>query len=201
MQTAGFADAETALNAAFGAEHPWKNTVFVQSNDKAEFLNALTSGKDVVLNTDIVEIDDATFNGNGSTVTLAGSGTNDYGYLSFNPGKGAAADVKNLNVTGTGFVEVGHTDEKTKASIYTVENLVVEDMTATLCVNNGGENIGAAFAHYGTATLKDCVMNGTVAAKEGDTAYDASFVNGTDTTIDGGEYGRVWPKNQRAFML
>ena len=205
VQTKGFDNAQTALDTAFGEldenNHPWTNTVFVQSNDEAEILNALTSGQNVILNTDIVEIDDAAFDGNGSTVTLAGSGSKDYGYLSFNPGLGNSTTVKDLNVTGTGFVEVGHTSEKSKTNNYVVENLVVKDMTATLCVNNGGENIASAFAHYGTAILKDCVMNGTVSAKDGYTAYDASFVNGTATTIEGGEYGRIYMANQAAITI
>ena len=213
VQTAGFADAKTALDTAFGeitaANHPWSKTVFIQSNDEAEILGALTSGKDVILNTDIVNIDDTAFNGNGSTVTLAGSGagsgvvggTKDYGYLSFNPDGAVGCAVSNLSVTGNGFVQLGHTDEKNKAINYTAENLTIEDMTATLCVNNGGENIAAAFAQYGTGTLKNCTMTGTEALLDGYTAYDASFVNGTDTTIDGGEYGRIYMANQAAITV
>ena len=74
-------------------------------------------------------------------------------------------------------------------------------MTATLCLNNGGENIAAAFAHYGTGTLKNCTMTGTEALLDGYTAYDASFVNGTDTTIDGGEYGSIYMANQAAVTI
>jgi len=202
IQTAGFADAEEALNAGFGeitaTNHPWSNTIVVDANNETEILDALTNGKDVIVNTDIVNIDDTSFNGKGATVTLAGSGAvatdKNFGYLAFAPGKGNDTSVENLNVTGTGFVEVGHYKEGN--GTYTVNNLKITDLVATLCTENGGNYIAAAFAHYGTATLTDCIMKGTVALKDGYTAYDASFVNGTKTTIDGGEYGKIYLANQ-----
>ncbi|MBE6974050.1 MAG: hypothetical protein E7436_00945 [Ruminococcaceae bacterium] len=204
VQAAGFDNAEQALNAAFGDittnNHPWSNTVIVNTNNEAELLGALTSGQDVILNTDIVEIDDAAFNGNGTTITLAGAGNNggdkNYGYLAFAPGKGNDTKVENLNVTGSGFVEVGHYGEG--GGNYEINNLTITDLAATLAINNGGNNIAAAFSHYGTATMTNCVMTGTTATafSEGHTIYDAAFVNGTKTTIEGGEYGKIYLANQ-----
>ena len=199
VQTNGFATPEQALDTAFGtitaAGHPWSNTVLVQTNDETELKNALTSGKEVILNTDIVNLTDATYNGNGSKVQLAGSGTGSYGYLGFNPGKGEDVAVSNLTVNGVGFVEVGHHGQG--GGDYTIENLTVKGMSSTLAVTNGADKVTAAFAHYGNATMNNCVMTGTVATAEGYTAedtYDAGFVNSTKTVINGGEYGSfyVW---------
>ena len=36
---------------------------------------------------------------------------------------------------------------------YTVTNLIVEDLVATLAINNCGHNIAAAFTHYGKAVI------------------------------------------------
>ena len=124
----------------------------------------------------------------------AGDDDKQYGYLAFAPGKGNNTKVENLTATGSGFVEVGHYGEG--GGTYEVNKLTIKDMTATLCVNNGGNNIAAAFAHYGVATLTDCVMTGTVSVDPAFTAYDASFVNGTKTTITGGEYGKIYLANQ-----
>ena len=171
-------------------------------NDGAVNLNDALKAGDVIVSADSVSVSDTAFDGNGSTVTLAGvnNGTADeeakhYGYLVFAPTAGAVVEVEDLTVTGSGYVEFGHHKTATGGT-YTVNNLTIEDMTATLCVNNGGNNIAAAFGHYGTAILTDCTMTGTVAAKDGYTAYDAAFVNGTTTTIVGGKYGKVYLANQ-----
>ena len=205
VQADGFADAKTALDTAFGKitpdNHPFPLIIYIKTNNEAKFLSALETDAKVIILTDIVDVTKSEFDGKGEEVTLAGYGEGCYGYLSFTPGLGNPAEVKNLNVTGSGFVEIGHTNQKSKANIYVAENLSIKDMTATLCLPNGGKNIAAAFAHYGTATLKNCVMTGTVAAKDGYTNYDASFVNGTDTTIEGGEYGRIYIANQAAITI
>ncbi|MBQ7012122.1 MAG: hypothetical protein IJN63_10485 [Clostridia bacterium] len=190
VQTAGFADAATALTTAFGSDHPWKNTVIVAADNEAELLNALASGKDVILNTDIVEINETEFNGNEASVTLAGTGDDNYGYLAFVPEKGEDAKVENLTVTGTGFVEVGHYG--VGGGDYEINNLVLKNMSATLGVRDGANYVAPVFCHYGNAVMKDCVMTGATGTKAGYTAYDAGFVNGTHTTINGGEYGKIY---------
>ncbi|MBE6944948.1 MAG: hypothetical protein E7459_02535 [Ruminococcaceae bacterium] len=201
VQTEGFSDAETALNTAFGViddkNHPWAKTSIITTNDGNELLEALENGNDVYLNTDIVTIEETDFDGKGAEITLIaaggvkGSGESDYGYLSFNPGAGNTASVNNLNVTGSGFVEFGHHGTST-GGIYTANNLNVSDLVATLCITEGGNPVAAAFCHYGTATLKNCVMTGTTSANPAYKPYDASFVNGTKTTIDGSEFGKIY---------
>lgn len=198
VQAEGFADAQTALDTVFGdittENHPWTNTVMIESDSAEDLQNALNNGKNVVLTTDIVQLDVNEFDGKNATITLAGYGNGSYGYLAFLPDAGENVTVSNLNVTGTGFVEVGHYGEG--GGNYEVNNLVVKDMTATLCINNGGNNIAGAFSHYGIATLTNCTMTGTVSQKDGYTEYDAAFVNGTTTFIKGGKYGKVYLAHQ-----
>lgn len=140
--------------------------------------------------------------GNGSTIVTSGVGTApgayDYGYVGFIPAKGNDAVIKNLRVTGSGFVEIGHHDGKKAigGGDYTVTNLIVEDLVATLSINNCGNNIAAAFSHYGNAVMKDCVMTGTTTEKTGYKPYDIGLLNGTKTTIDGGKYGTMYIANQ-----
>ena len=142
-----------------------------------------------------------TFVGNGNTITANGNtttsapGTDDYGYVGFVPANGEDATVSNVTVAGAGFVEVGHYGVSTGGN-YAITNLTVKDLVATLAVNNGGNNIAAAFSHYGNATLTNCVMTGTTTEKEGFKPYDAAFVNGTKTTINGGKYGKVYLAHQ-----
>ena len=177
-----------------------------------EIQNAVTAGNNVIISADIntpentetlieapagkpIEVD-----GNGSTITTNGTGTAagssyDYGYVGFIPANGEDAIVSDIKVVGSGFVEVGHYATSTGGN-YTIDKLVVENLKATLAVNNGGNNIAAAFSHYGNATMTDCVMTGTTTVREGFKAYDAAFVNGTKTEIIGGKYGNVYLAHQ-----
>ena len=201
VQTEGFDDATTALNTAFGeitdTSHPWTDTVLVDGNNEAELLNALTSGKDVIVNTDIVTVETANdsgtvnFNGNGTDVTLAGAGDGSYGYLSFLPETNKDATVSNLSVTGSGFVEIGHYQTNVNG-VYTVNNLTIKDMTSTLANGDKGFTLGCTFAHYGKATLNNCVMTGAKSLDNAIIPVDAGFVNGTTTVVNGGEYGTVY---------
>lgn len=140
--------------------------------------------------------------GNGYTITTSGVGTapgsNDYGYVGFIPAKGEDAVVKNLKVVGSGFVEIGHHDGKQAigGGNYTVTNLIIEDLVATLAINNCGHNIAAAFTHYGKAVMTDCVLTGATSKRDTHKGYDAGFVNGTRTDINGGKYGRIFMANQ-----
>ena len=97
-------------------------------------------------------------------------------------------------------MEVGHYGTSTKGT-YTINKLNVNGLVATLAVNNGGNNIAAAFSHYGNATMTDCVMTGTTTLKEGFKPYDAAFVNGTTTSVVGGEYGYVYLANQAKVTI
>ena len=172
-----------------------------------DIAQAVQGGGDILIATDIVsneaenlfdagEGNAINVNGNGNTITTNGVGaeTGEYGYVGFIPGKGEDAVVSDVKVAGSGFVEVGHYG--VGGGNYTVNNMVIENLEATLCVANGSDLVSAAFAHYGTAVLNNCVMTGTTTVSAEHTAYDAGFVNGTTTTINGGEYGSMYVWSQ-----
>ena len=177
-----------------------------EADDAESVMDAVTTGKPVVVLTKDIEVEtpefllestgEVNFAGNGNTITTNGVGaeTGEYGYVGFIPGKGEDAVVSDVKVAGSGFVEVGHYG--VGGGNYTVNNLVIENLEATLCVANGSDLVSAAFAHYGTAVLNNCVMTGTTTVSAEHTAYDAGFVNGTTTTINGGEYGSMYIWNQ-----
>lgn len=211
VQTDGFDSAKEALDEAFGETNAtnvieWFGglSVVVENGTEEQMAeqisNALQSGQNVIVdeNVDIVTVEkdnngEYNYDAAGATVTLNGEGAGNYGYLSLAYDKDSKAVVENLNVTGSGFVELGH-HGGTQATInrgeYTVNNLVIKDFVATLGVS--GKNIASAFTHYGVATLTDCVMTGTTTEISGYKAYDAGFVNSTNTTINGGEYGKMY---------
>lgn len=218
VQTAGFEDvnengtaADEALNEAFGKitaeNHPWlgvaPNDAPTKLNvvgDADSVLEALQNGKDVYgeEGTDgelIIETTEAiSLDAEGAEVVLNGNtAEKKYGYLGFVPPKGEDVKLSNLNVTGTGFVEVGHHPVGTYGGgEYTLNNVEIKNLVATLAIGNNGNTLAPAFSHYGDATLNDCVMKGTTAGNSAATAYDAAFSNSTKTTIDGGEYGKIY---------
>ncbi len=172
--------------------------------DATEIL-AATAGGDLFLtddvsynNTDpekqlILEATNAiNFNGNGSTITSAGAdpSVGNHGYVAFVPSAGEDVTVSDLTVTGTGFVELGHYG--LGGGDYVANNLVVKDLVSTLANGDKGFTLACGFAHYGNATLNDCVMTGTTAMIDGAMAVDAGFVNGTTTTVNGGKYGTIY---------
>lgn len=174
----------------------------------AEFLAATNGGKLFLTddinynNTDpekqlILKATDAiNFDGNGNTITSAGAdpSIDNHGYVAFVPPAGEDATVSDLTVTGEGFVEVGDYSygKNTGKDDYTINNLVVKDLAATLAVNNKGFVLAPAFCHYGNAVLNDCIMTGTTNMVAGALPIDAAFVNSTTTTVNGGEYGVVY---------
>ena len=211
VQTAGFEDAQTALNEAFGKitaeNHPWlgvaPNDAPTKLNvvgDADSVLEALQNGKDIYgeEGTDgelVIETTEAiSLDADGAKVVLNGNtAEKKYGYLGFVPPKGEDVNLSNLNVTGTGFVEVGHYPVGTYGGgEYTLNNVEIKNLVATLAIGNNGNTLAPAFSHYGDATLNDCVMKGTTAGNSAATACDAAFSNSTKTTINGGEYGKIY---------
>ncbi len=212
VQTNNLPDAKTALAAAFGEptadNHPWGDadvmpTVYVTTPE--EMMDALGNGGTIIApaNTEmLIESEEAiSVDANGATVVMNGDGAESgrYGYLGFIPTAGENVDVSNLKVTGNGFVELGHYG--LGGGTYTATNLVIEDMAATLAITDASRSLTAAFAHYGTATLTDCVMTGTTNYKEGYTPYDLGCVHDTTTTINGGEYGSIYMWNRATVSI
>ncbi|MBE5787746.1 MAG: hypothetical protein E7324_09450 [Clostridiales bacterium] len=215
VQTTNFDNAEQALTAAFGAATienlPWTGDVvgipgFMQPGTSGDFLTdeeyadlmdkfAQSStiigetNKELLLN---VKPESKVIDCNGTTVVLNGDGAQSgrFGYLAFIPDPGEDVTVSNLNVTGAGFVELGHYGMG--GGNYVANNLLIENLNSTLNNGDKGFNLGCAFSHYGTATLNNCVITGTTALKDGVMPVDLGCVNGTTTTINGGKYGVVY---------
>ena len=203
IQAEGFADAKTALDTAFGKSSE-KAAEWFGGMGKVQFVEAeeqkaqiegdladLEAGNDLIVDekADMLIYDTDAVNANGATVTLNGTGSDAYGYLAFLPEAGENVTVENLNVTGSGFVEIGHYGMG--GGEYVAKNVKIENLESTLANGDKGFVLGCGFAHYGNAVLNDCVMTGTT-AKDGVMPVDLGCVNSTTTTINGGEYGTVY---------
>ena len=208
VQIESFDDAKTALDTAFGvatndtvAKWFGEAVSYVEAGgekdqitgeEAAKILENLEAGKDLVVNedVDILGFDANEVDAKGATVTLAGQGEDAYGYLAFMPDAGEAVELSNLNVTGSGFVEVG--DWSQGGGEYTVNNVKVENLASTLANGDKGFTLACAFCHYGNAVLNNCVMTGATAVQAGAMPVDLGCVNDTTTVINGGEYGTVY---------
>ncbi len=153
VQTAGFADAETALDTAFGdittTNHPWTDGVSVPTvvGTADELVAALENGKDVVL-TDDVKIDPAgmsnaygttginvkngqTIDGNGNTLDIKGAGgTWDSGINT------TGGLIKNITVTGS-FRGIFINHNSTHSEPVILENVTIDGTTYTISCDQG----------------------------------------------------------------
>ena len=183
VQVAGFADAETALNAAFGdittTNHPWADDVKVPVvvEDADGLVEALENGKDVIL-TDDVKIDPAgmsnaygttginvkngqTIDGNGNTLDIKGAGgTWDSGINT------TGGLIKNITVTGS-FRGIFINHNSTHSEPVILENVIIDGTTYTISCDQGKNqtltatnstfNGWTSFAStLGEATFIDC---------------------------------------------
>ena len=209
VQTAGFATAQTALDTAFGDVTAEKaaewfgdmgnvqyvevsgKKVAIEGEDAAEYLALLTAGTDLIFDKDmdIISFDATNVDAQGATVTLQGVGSEAYGYLAVIPDAGDDVTLSNLNVTGSGFVEVGHWGQG--GGNYTVNNLVIEDLASTLANTDKDYTIGCAFMGYGTTTLNNCSITG-ITARDGVIPISLGCGNGLTTTVNYGEYDSIY---------
>lgn len=199
VQADGFSNAQTALDTAFGdittTNHPWTDDVEIPTvvSTSKDVLEALQAGESVVANNSEYNVfEQANLDAQGATVYLNGSNTQEtyHGYLGF---LGDNVTVSNLNVTGSGFVELGeYGSDPTSA---TANKLVLKDMTSTLANTDKGFTIGITFMSYAKNTiLNNCVMTGAKAMVDDALAFDIGLPNVKNykTTINGGEYGRIY---------
>lgn len=154
VQAAGFADAKTALKAAFGdittTNHPWSveaPVIPVVVEDADGLVEALESGKDVVLNND-VKIEPAgmsnaygttginvkngqTIDGNGNTLDIKGAGgTWDSGINT------TGGLIKNLTVTGSfRGIFINHNSSHSEPVV--LENVIIDGTTYTISCDQG----------------------------------------------------------------
>ena len=182
VQVDGFADAETALNAAFGdittTNHPWADGVNVPVvvEDADGLVEALESGKDVVFNDD-VKIDPAgmsnaygttginvkngqTIDGNGNTLDIKGAGgTWDSGINT------TGGLIKNLTVTGS-FRGIFINHNSTHSEPVVLENVTIKGTTYTISCDQG---------MYQTLTATNSTFNGWTSFA--DTLGEATFID------------------------
>lgn len=178
VQTAGFADAKTALNTAFGTNHPWADGVKIPAviEDDDGLVEALESGKDVVFNDD-VKINPAgmsnaygttginvkngqTIDGNGNTLDIKGAGgTWDSGINT------TGGTIKNLTVTGS-FRGIFINHNSTHYEPVVLENVIIDGTTYTISCDQG---------MYQTLTATNSTFNGWTSFAA--TLGEATFIN------------------------
>lgn len=184
VQAAGFDSADAALKAAFGTDHPWANGVKIPAvvEDADGLVEALESGKDVVLNDD-VKIDPAgmsnaygttginvkngqTIDGNGNTLDIKGAGgTWDSGINT------TGGTIKNLTVTGS-FRGIFINHNSTHSEPIVLENVIIDGTTYTISCDQGMNQ---------TLTATNSTFNGwtSFAATLGEATFiDCSFGEG-----------------------
>lgn len=188
VQAAGFDNAEAALNAGFGdittTNHPWADGVKIPAvvEDADGLVEALESGKDVVLNDD-VKIDPAgmsnaygttginvkngqTIDGNGNTLDIKGAGgTWDSGINT------TGGLIKNLTVTGSfRGIFINHNSAHSEPVV--LENVIIDGTTYTISCDQGMNQ---------TLTATNSTFNGwtSFAATLGEATFiDCSFGEG-----------------------
>ena len=204
VQVAGFADAETALNAGFGditaTNHPWAGGVKVPVvvATAAELSEALAAGKDVVLNDDVVVTEtisipadaNMTLNLNGNDIT--GTFANPVSLITNNG---------DLTIEGEGEISVTFSGPANNGvamnAISNRGNLTINGGTIS---NTGtGNQIGYAIDNYNGSKL---TINGGEITASGSTYYDAIrlFCGSKETvvTVNGGEISSIWAQNPSA---
>ncbi len=217
VQAAGFADAETALNAGFGdittTNHPWNNVTIAGEV-------GITEGGIHELTGDVYTIDsayfhtqkvtdDVTINGNGATVEGIATSVDAFQWeggtipamspiFSSEKGSKAKVTVNDLKFTGTmSAIMLGHYVDS-YSNWYTTEfnNVDVIDTK----VVSFSSNVAPAVCVYGTAVLNNCNVYGTTLSElDTDPAwpvYDVAAVNYTDLTVNDSKIGSLYMWNQ-----
>ena len=180
VQSMGFADAKTALNEAFGEEHPWQGedvpSIPAVVEDADGLIEALESDKDVIM-TDDIKIDPAgmsnaygttginvkngqTIDGRGNTLDIKGAGgTWDSGINT------TGGTIKNLTVTGSfRGIFINHNSEHSERVI--LENVTTDGTVYTISCDQGS-NKGL--------TATNCTFKGWTSYAA--TLGDAKFVD------------------------
>ena len=183
VQVAGFNNAETALDAAFGdittTNHPWAKDgakIPVVVDDANGLVEALENGKDVIL-TDDVKIDPAgmsnaygttginvkngqTIDGNGNTLDIKGAGgTWDSGINT------TGGTIKNLTVTGSfRGIFINHNSAHSEPVV--LENVIIDGTTYTISCDQGMNQ---------TLTATNSTFNGWTSFAA--TLGEATFIN------------------------
>lgn len=218
IQTAGFADAATALNTGFGvvdadSAAEWFGGITVASKP------GITEGGIYDLKGDVYTIDSAYFHTQkvaGETVTINGNGATVEGIATsvdafqweggtipamsaiFSSADGSKVTVNNLKFTGTmSAIMLGHY-VNSSSNWYNTEFNNVDIVNTEVVSFSAG--ISPAACVYGTAVLNNCNIYGTTLSKL-DTdpmwpVYDLAAVNYSDLTVNNSKVGSLYMWNQ-----
>ena len=158
VQVAGFADAETALNAGFGdittTNHPWTNGVKVPVvvDNAADLKEALQNGDDVILGKDVM-------------VARGETGSNGYGATGIDILNGQTFDGANKKV-GANIWSTW--DSAINVTSGTIKNVTVNSGMRGIFINHNGK--------AGKVYLENVVIDGTV--------YTISCDQGTNSGLE-----------------
>lgn len=174
----------------------------IETENAEELMGALAEGKNATANSAAYNVvsseNPVTLDAQGATVTLNGTASEEtyHGYFGW---VADSVNVSNLEITGSGFVEMG--DYYHQGGNNVASNLVIENLASTLANGDKNYTLACAFVQYGTGTLNNCTVKGTTAIVEGAMPVDLGCVNGTSTTIIGGEYGVVYCWNHATVVV
>ena len=223
VQTAGFEDAFTALDTAFGD---------VDGNNAAAWFGGITVTDEIGiteagtydLEGDVYTIDSAyfhtqkvtgapvTINGNGATVEGIATSVDAFQWEGgtipamsaiFSSADGSKVTVNDLKFTGTmSAIMLGHYQNATYNNYNTELNNVDVIGTEVVSFSSG---VSPAVAVYGTAVLNNCNVYGTTLS-ELDTdpmwpVYDVVAVNYTDLTVNNSKIGSLFMWNQAGVTV
>ena len=222
VQAAGFENAATALDTAFGksAEKAaeWFGGVTIASEV------GITEGGTYDLKGDVYTIDSAyfhtqkvtdapvTINGNGATVEGIATSADAFQWEGgtipamsaiFSSADGSKVTVNDLKFTGTmSAIMLGHYQNANYNNYNTEMNNV--DVIDTKVVSFSA-NIAPAVCVYGTATLNNCNVYGTTLSELEEApkwpVYDVAAVNYSDLTVNDSKIGSIFMWNQAKVTI
>ena len=216
VQTAGFADAQTALDTAFGdvttTNHPWVNAVFSAEKALEKNGNTYSMDGDAILTDESLFSDHTatapyTVDGNGATVTGIATSIDAFQWEGgtipamspiFSSEDGSKVTVKDITFTGTmSAVMAGHY-VNSSSNWYNTEFNKVNIVDAEVVSFSAG--ISPALAVYGKLVMNNCNVYGTkLSSLDTDPmwpVYDMAVVNYSDTTINNSKIGSIYMWNQ-----
>ena len=204
VQTAGFENAETALDTAFGKS----------SEKAAEWFGGVTAKTTVLVDEPFVQNLDATeaytIDGNGKTVVGVATSVDAFQWsadgktpemstiFSSEGETGAKATVNDITFTGTMSAVMAGEYVDSSSNWFNTEFNNVKIIDAEVVSFSSG--ISPALCVYGNMTMNDCEMTGTTLS-ELDTdpmwpVYDVAVVNYSDTVLNNSKVGSLYMWNQ-----
>lgn len=224
VQTNGFADAQTALDTAFGktadkAAEWFSGNIVSDGEDIKKIFNDNETKNTFELSKDVTAVNVPLYsnttatapveiNGNGNTVTGVASSVDAFQWSDngtipamsniFSSKDGAKVTVNDLTFTGTMSAVMAGNYVDTNSNWFNTEFNNVKIIDAE--VVSFSSNISPALCVYGDMTMNNCEMIGTTLS-ELDTdpmwpVYDVAVVNYSNTVINNSKIGSLYMWNQ-----